>query len=395
MFNRKPSVLRRLFLMFIGLGLAMGTAFPFYAQFFVEWKPGMYAWFFVGCVVAGASIGLANYALVKGVLLKRLARISEVATAIGNKDLTHECVMSSDDVVGEIISSFNQMAYNLRSIINQINSNADRLGHAAVDMDEVTQQAKAGTALEQQQVQEVVASMQIMAAMAEDVVHHTDEAAKASHEADTQASQANNVVKEAMMAVNSLATTMSNAAQVSANLEKESKNIGGVLTVINDIAAQTNLLALNAAIEAARAGDQGRGFAVVADEVRTLATRTQSSTGEISKMIERLQADSHDAVSAMEQGYEQAQKGVEYTEMAVASLNEIANAVTTIRTMTEQIAHASCEQNNLVESVNRHVDGINVISQQSSENVQKVLSSSHDVSSMAEELNHLVADFKI
>ncbi|MCW9025454.1 MAG: methyl-accepting chemotaxis protein [Gammaproteobacteria bacterium] len=395
MLNRKPSILRRLFFMFLGLGLGMGIVFPFYAQFFVEWKPGMYAWFFVGCVIAGASIGLANFALVKVILLRRLSQVSEVANSIGNRDLTHHCAIESDDVVGNIIDSFNQMTSNLRDIINKINTNSDRLGQAANEMDEVTERANAGTIEEQQKVQEVLVSMQTMSAMAEDVSHHTSATATSSQEADSQASKANQVVKEAMSAVNSLAETMSDAAQVSANLEKESKNIGGVLTVINDIAEQTNLLALNAAIEAARAGDQGRGFAVVADEVRTLATRTQSSTGEISQMIDRLQAGSHDAVKAMEQGHQQAQKGVEYTEMAVAALTEIANAVTNITSMTEQIAHASTEQNSLVESVNQHVDGINRVSQHSSDNVQKVLAASNEISAMAEELNHLVADFRV
>lgn len=49
-------------------------------------------------------------------------------------------------------------------------------------------------------------------------------------------------------------------------IEQASKEIGQIISVIDDIAFQTNLLALNAGVEAARAGEAG----VVAAEVASL-----------------------------------------------------------------------------------------------------------------------------
>ena len=52
--SKSPSILRNLFISFLAFGLGMGVIFPFYAQFFVEWKPGMFIWFSLGCLIAGA-----------------------------------------------------------------------------------------------------------------------------------------------------------------------------------------------------------------------------------------------------------------------------------------------------------------------------------------------------
>ena len=49
----------------------------------------------------------------------------------------------------------------------------------------------------------------------------------------------------------------------------------------------------------ARAGERGRGFTVVADEVRNLASKTQSSTGEIQGLIENLKQSANRSIDAM------------------------------------------------------------------------------------------------
>ncbi|MHB8984286.1 MAG: methyl-accepting chemotaxis protein, partial [Carboxydocellales bacterium] len=165
-----------------------------------------------------------------------------------------------------------------------------------------------------------------------------------------------------------------------------SQQIGEIIQVIDDIAEQTNLLALNAAIEAARAGEHGKGFAVVADEVRKLAERSSRSTKEIATLIANIQKGTENAISSMEIGTTQVEKGVELANDAGVALRKILDNVTENGKQSAAITEAI---NLILESsmqVNQAVDNIAAIAEQTTASTEQMSAGGTMVSKVVSEV---------
>ena len=150
LFN-SPSILRKLLFSFLAFGLGMGIIFPFYAQFFVVWKPGMQDWFIVGCLLAGTSIGIANYYLTRVILLKRMQQMADVTTSLSQKDLTRRCAIKSEDLIGKLVEGFNSMANNLHSVLQSISTQTEHVNQAASDLSQIADSSQQDAQRQQQQ----------------------------------------------------------------------------------------------------------------------------------------------------------------------------------------------------------------------------------------------------
>ena len=206
--------------------------------------------------------------------------------------------------------------------------------------------------------------------------------------------EGNRSVLDTIGAVEGMHDEITTSKTVIHTLAGQCRDIDGILDVINSIANQTNLLALNAAIEAARAGEAGRGFSVVADEIRSLAIKTQSSTGEIQKMISLLQASAGNAEQAMEKGGQLSASCQQKASATGTILKQINSMLQQVASGSGQIAQAVQEQSQVTLDLNHNVLSIKTLADDSSLGSQHAVQGVIALVRQLGELDRLVRQFQ-
>lgn len=346
----------------------------------------------IGLLIAGVFVVL------RIIILSITTPLSDIQGAIKriqtSKDLSQRVALTRHDEIGEIADSFNQMVENFQQIIHRVIAGVDEVQKSSAQLYQSSNKVSTSS----QQQSDAAASM---AAATEEMLVSIDHVAENSRRTYEIAQQSGDLSNQGEKAAGDTAAEMSKIADavsissVSINqLGEESKQISDIVKTIKEIADQTNLLALNAAIEAARAGEQGRGFAVVADEVRKLAERTSKSTVEITSMIEKIQAETLDAVSGMQEGTERVKGGVEMAQQAGRSMANIREGAQQVLDSVSEITNALSEQSSAGTQVAHGVERIAQMADENSTAVAEIAVTAEKLAELADSLQQSVHQFK-
>ncbi|WP_297896502.1 methyl-accepting chemotaxis protein [Shewanella sp.] len=280
-------------------------------------------------------------------------RINDIVDGDGN--LTQRIPITRQDEIGELANAFNLFVAQLQQMIIAIISQTKDVSQTVESLATKSATTISISHEQEQFVDTIVTAVNQMSAAVREVASNALHTASEITKVNDQTVEGKKILTQSVNHIQQLSESVKNAVTVIEKLSVNSANIASVLDVIRAIAEQTNLLALNAAIEAARAGEQGRGFAVVADEVRTLASRTETSTQDIQRMIEELQRGVNDAVKSIESGASLTTSTVTLASQTQDALDEILNSTSKVSEMSTQTATATEEQTHVTEEINRNL----------------------------------------
>ncbi len=189
-----------------------------------------------------------------------------------------------------------------------------------------------------------ITSLELLSQRIDAVGGDVETANAAAKEAGDRADKGLELVRELVRGMHNIRSNVEFSTKKVVSLGQQSEQIGSIVEMLGNISARTDMLALNASIEAVRAGQEGRGFAVVAEEVRRLAESTATAARDIAALVDAIQTDAQDTVSAMTDERLQVLEEIRRIHEAGATLEDIRHSSIAAVDHSRQISGSTVEQ---------------------------------------------------
>ncbi|EMC0408345.1 methyl-accepting chemotaxis protein [Vibrio fluvialis] len=306
-------------------------------------------------------------------LRERAGKLNKTLHSMASqRDLSVSIASEGRDEISQISQSVNGLTSNIRSLLSDVTQtndhSAERLKKIVMGAQDLGKSSSATTA----KCENIAAAMTELSQSSVEIAQSSERALEETHQMTQRVVECQDQSQSSFKAVEALVQQIEQTQTCMSELEKDAMSVSKIVDTINGISEQTNLLALNAAIEAARAGEHGRGFAVVSSEVRDLAQRSKEATEHISQLLSNITNNTATAVNNMEKSRDATHETFESVSTVTNSVAALESVIEEVNAHITSIANATIEQSKASEAVDKDVDILAEIAQQTGELAQQM-----------------------
>ena len=330
----------------------------------------------------------------KDMTQEAILRLMNEMGDIASGDLTARATVT-EDITGAIADSVNYAIEELGVLVKRINDASRRVDAGTREALSISELLLSASERQSGEILGAGDQVNALADSMNDIAGRAGETADVARSSLTAADKGDAAVAASIAGMNDLRGQIQETSKRIKRLGESSQEIGEIVELISDITEQTNVLALNAAIQAASAGAAGRGFAVVAEEVQRLAERSGEATREIAAIVKTIQADTHDAVAAMEHSTLGVVEGARRSDAAGQALAEIREVTNRLAALIEAISSDTRSRVGIARKVSEAMQGILHITAETSNGTRQTARAVGELIELAEELKGSVSGFKV
>lgn len=313
---------------------------------------------------------------------------------ISQRDLTVR-VPVAEDITGAVADSINQLTNSIENVLREVSAVTSEVNSTSVQVKTQSEAVLLQATKEQEEINETlqgldsaIQAMQLISKLA--AVTNS-----ASQKAISTSENAKESVAATIDSINKIRQTIHEAEKRIKRLGERSQEIGGIISLINNISERTHILSLNASMHAASAGEAGRGLMVVVDEVQRLAENSREATSEIESLVNNIQLETADTIHVINTVIEDVVAGTRLAEQAGERMEETRDTTQSLVESVVRIAQNATGQAKLAQNLRQRAGSINEFTRATNTEMLQQKQLSERLVGAADELQRSISVFKL
>ncbi len=293
-------------------------------------------------IIAALALSLIAAFYISNIVLKQVGgepnQIANLTERVAAGDLTMR--FKDDGTLTGIYAALRTMVAGMRDIANNIGGASVKVTNALSEISAAITTQTSGAAEQAAAISETTSTLEEIKSTSSQTLDKAESlggVAVRAREEGERGIQATGQTVEAMRAIRGKVEAI---AETNLALSEQTKQIGEITGVVNNLSQQSKMLALNASIEAAKAGEAGKGFAVVAAQIGNLAEQSEESTVQVQKILENILHATDRAVMATEEGAKEVDLGVGLVNQTGETMESLNGVIRETSVASDQIVAA-------------------------------------------------------